>query len=79
MNNLYHWHAEKMVSLEMRELNREVENIRLLNDAAISNPGRLAHMAESLGGWLVRLGKKLQKRYSIEHQYYASTSGKLAR
>lgn len=79
MNNLYQWHDEKMVSLEMQELNREIEHIRLLNDAAISNPGWLTRAVEALGGWLVIVGKKLQRRYSIDHQYYASTSGKLAR
>lgn len=74
MNNLYSWHDEKMVSLKMQEIDREVKEIRLLREAEKSNPGWLARNAEILGGMLIRLGEKLQKRNSAKQNSARSNS-----
>lgn len=74
MNNLYNWHDEKMVSLKMQEIDREVKNIRLLKEAAKANPGWLARSAGVLGGMLIRLGEKLQKRNPARQQPAHSSS-----
>jgi hypothetical protein len=64
MNNLYHWHDEKMVGHEMQELRREVENARLLREAGLIRPNWLARQARALGSWLVAIGKVRQERAS---------------
>ena len=77
-SNLYSWHDERMVALEMEELRREVENIRLIHDAGLSNPGWLERMAIALGDILVKLGKNVREQYTSPHQAYQITSGKFA-
>ncbi|HSL30323.1 MAG TPA: hypothetical protein VK900_14075, partial [Anaerolineales bacterium] len=66
MNNLYHWHDEKMVGLEMQELNREVERARLLREAGLSTPNWLARQVKALGSWLIAIGKNRRERTSVE-------------
>jgi hypothetical protein len=67
-----------MVALEMEELRREVENIRLIHDAGLSNPGWWERMAIALGDILVKLGKNVREQYTSPHQAYQITSGKFA-
>jgi hypothetical protein len=67
-----------MVALEMEELRREVENIRLIHDAGLSNPGWLERMAIALGDILVKLGKNVREQYTSPRQAYQITSGKFA-
>jgi hypothetical protein len=76
--NLYSWHNEVMVALEGEELRRELESIRLLRDAGLSNPGRLERMFIAVGNALVRWGDHLRKNYTAPNQAYQITSGKLA-
>lgn len=78
MNNLYQWQNEVMVSLEMQEFEREMDSIRLIQDAGLSNPGLLERAAISLGGVLVKLGQRLRRSYTEPHQAYQVTSGKYA-
>jgi hypothetical protein len=76
--NLYNWHDEKMVQLERQELQREIESIRLLHDAGLSNPGWFERTLIVIGGFLVRSGKSLREAYTEPRQAYQITSSKYA-
>ncbi len=78
MNNIYHWQNEVMVDLEMQNFKREIETIRLLRDAGLSNPGWLERTIIWVGDRLVKLGAHLRKEYTAPTQAYQSTSGKFA-
>ncbi|NJC97073.1 MAG: hypothetical protein C3F07_09375 [Anaerolineales bacterium] len=78
MNNLYTWHDERMVSLKMNELDRELVSIRLLHDAGLANPGAFERTIIALANGLVRLGNRLYKSYTDPQQAYQTTSGKFA-
>jgi hypothetical protein len=78
MENLYHWHSEVMVNLEMDELKREVDAIRLVRDAGLANPSLFERAAIACGGFLARLGKRLYDNYTQPHQAYQVTSSKYA-
>ena len=45
-NNIYTWHNELMVNVEMNELSREIEGIRLLRDAGLANPGWIERLLD---------------------------------
>lgn len=77
-NNLYHWHNEMMVSTRMEDVWRETEQIQLLQDAGLYNPGFLDRMAMRIEKGLVRLGLRLQKNYSERQQAYHVTTKKYA-
>jgi hypothetical protein len=78
MNDLYHWNAEVMVTLEMEEMKKEVDSIRLLHDAELSNPNLYERTAIAVGNALVKLGQHLQKNFTDPHQAYETTSSKYA-
>ena len=78
MNTIYHWQNEVMVRLEMEEVKREVDSIRLLRDAGLSNPGLLERAVIALGNALSTLGNRLHEAYTNPHQAYEVTTGKLA-
>ena len=78
MENLYNWHAEVMVSLEMEEFRKEMESIRLLHDAGLSNPGLFERAVITVGNALVRLGQSLRRNITEPHQAYQVTSSKYA-
>jgi hypothetical protein len=78
MNEIYHWHAEVMVTLEMAELKKEVDSIRLLHDAELTNPNLLERMASAIGRALVRLGQRPRENNTEPHQAYQITSAKYA-
>jgi len=78
MNNIYHWHNEVMVNLEMESFKREMDAIRLLHDAGLSNPSLVDRTMIAIGRTLARLGDRLHKRYTDPHQAYQVTSSKLA-
>lgn len=50
-NNLYHWHDERMVDLKMQEINRAVQQERLLQQAGLAGENWLVWAA----GGLIRL------------------------
>ena len=77
-NNLYSWHDELMVSLEMDNLKSEIENIRLLRDAGLSNPGWIERALIAIGNFLSKFGKNLRDNYTEPHQAYQVTTGKIA-
>jgi hypothetical protein len=76
-NNLYNWHDELMVALEMDNLKREIDQIRLLRDAGLSNPGWIERSLIALGSFLVKLGRDMRETYTEPRQAYQLTSGKL--
>lgn len=78
MDNLYHWHNEVMVRLETEEFKHEMDNIRLIRDAGLSNPGLFERAAIALGDLLVQVGQRLHKNFTDPHQAYQVTSSKYA-
>jgi len=78
MNDLYHWNAEVMVNLEMEEFKKEMDSIRLLHDAELSNPSLFERMAIRFANAMVRFGNRLHESYTNPHQAYEVTSSKLA-
>ena len=77
-NSLYHWHEEVMVYLERQDLQNEIDSIRLMHDAGLSNPSLLERASIALGKALVKWGKNLDELYTAPHQAYQVTSGKYA-
>jgi hypothetical protein len=65
-NNLYHWHAEQMVRHEMSEVDRAVEQARLLREAGLTGPGWLTRGVNRLVNLLNARRKGLQEQRSIE-------------
>jgi len=79
MSNLYHWHDEIMVQLEMKELYSEIEHIRLLHDASQTKPSWFARQFAKFGNWISEVGASIYRRHSAPApQYYQSTSFKLS-
>ncbi len=78
MNNLYSWHNEVMVRLEMEDIKREIDSIRLIHDAALSNPGPLERTILAISNALIKLGQHLHDLYTYPHQAYEITTSKFA-
>jgi hypothetical protein len=76
--DLYQWQSEVMVRLEREEFKREIDSIRLLRDAGLSNPGWLEHTLIAIGNALVKQGQRLRENYTMPNQAYQITSGKIA-
>ena len=77
-DNLYSWHSEVMTMLEMREIEHEIEKIRLLKDATLAKPGLLERIGIGLGTALVAIGQTLRAQRTSPHQAYQTTSCKIA-
>lgn len=78
MNDLYSWHSEVMTNLEMRDLELEIDRIRLIKDAGLSNPGLLERIGIALSNAMIRIGQRLNAQYTAPHQAYQVTSCKAA-
>ena len=78
MNNLYHRHDEQMVNHEMKEVDRAVEQARLLKEASLARPGLLARVAASLGKLLLIQRQRIQARDYKSEQSYSSTDERSA-
>ena len=76
--NMNTWDIELMVSLEMDDVRREMESIRLLREARISNPGWLERTFIAIGKALIKRGQQLHEEYTAPRPAYRTTSGKLA-
>ena len=70
MNNVYNWHDEQMVKHEMQEVNRAVEQARLLKDAGISQQSWLVRSVLALRNLLNARRKVSKELPSLEHQSY---------
>lgn len=69
-NNLYQWHAEQIVKHEMQEVNRGVEQARLLREAGLSGPSLLTRAVKALGNLLKARSQKRKETSTLEHQSY---------
>ncbi len=61
-NNLYNWHDNYMVELEMRELRRDLEHARMLKEAGISGELWAVRAVKSLGRMLSAFWTELWER-----------------
>ena len=86
-NNLYHWHDEHMVRHEMHEIDRAVQQARLLREAAPGlqgGPGwltRAAHAVDALRAvarGLEATRKGLQRQRSMEPRTFSKKSTRSA-
>lgn len=75
-NNLYGRHDERMVQHEMREVDRAVQQARLLKELGSSEPGLLARSIDALRGLISARKAKIQERQFGEPQ--ARKGGTLA-
>jgi hypothetical protein len=78
MNGPYLCLSELMVNPKMEELKREMDSIRLLHEAELSNPSLFERITMAIGSTLIKLGQRLHKSYTEPHQAYQTTSGKYA-
>jgi len=77
MSAFYNWDkVETMVNEQMKDMQRESEQVRLLRKAGLSNSS--GGMAVAFGNALIKLGERLQKKYARSHQAYQATNGKCA-
>lgn len=76
--NMYDWNTEQMIYMKMREIEREVEENRLIRDAGLAKPSLLERIGVSLGNALVKAGRDLRERRRSPHQAYQNTSCKIA-
>jgi hypothetical protein len=67
-NNFYQWHDERMVAHEMQELNRAVEQDRLLKEAGLLGESWLARATNALRNLLVNRRESLQGHRTIEQR-----------
>ena len=75
MNNLYQWQNYSMVKLKMDEIKNEIESIRLLHDASLSNPGWFERTAITVRNTLGKLGQSIRKEHLIhDHPSHATSS-----
>ena len=77
-NNLYRWHDEYMVRYEMQEVDRAVEQARLLREAGLDSPGWLSRALNGLGNLLKARAKAFQKQHSREPQFLPKKSPRSA-
>ena len=78
MNNLYHWHDERMVDLEMKEINREIANANLLREAGLSGTDWLTRAVNGLTKLFKTRGSDPQDHRSMEQQSYRPHTKKAA-
>ena len=73
-NNLYRWHDEHMVRYEMQEVDRAVEQARLLREAGLTGPGWLSRAVNGLANLLKARTKTFQKQRSLEPKHLSKKS-----
>ncbi len=74
----YNWHGEMMVSYRMAEVERETEQIQLLLDAGLYNPGLFERTVGAVEKGLVKLGLHIRKNYNERQRAYQVTTSKYA-
>ncbi|MEW6029745.1 MAG: hypothetical protein ACOYZ8_00690 [Chloroflexota bacterium] len=65
MNN---WHTEFMAEYQRQRIRREMQRIRLEEEAGrapIYRPGWMAYRMYDLANWMIATGKQLRRRYEI--------------
>jgi hypothetical protein len=68
MNNLYHWQDERMVDLEMKEIQREIANANLLREAGLSGNDWLARAVNAFFK-LLRTRSPGERRFPEQRSY----------
>ncbi|MGE5377505.1 MAG: hypothetical protein ACM3XO_20800 [Bacteroidota bacterium] len=53
MNN--GWYNERLVQLKYQEVGQEIDQIRLLRDAGLSDGARLVRLGRKVSGWMLAL------------------------
>ena len=76
-NNLYNWHDERLVELKLRELNREVEHLRLLKEAGLSEPGWFARVGKVIRYWLAMRTRRQQGDDTVDYRSLQQRSDEL--
>jgi len=76
MNNPYL--IERLVKLKMQEIQREVEQARLLKEAGLSGESWLVHAVNALRNLLIARKKSFQDQHTNASQTCQCTSGKLS-
>ena len=77
MSAFYNWDkVETMVGEQMKDAQRETEQINLRQKAGIASSGERIKVA--FGNALVKLGERLQRKNARSHQSYRTTDGKYA-
>ena len=61
-NNLYNWHDNFMVELEMREVRRDLEYARMLKEAGLYRENWALRVVKSLGRMLAAGWKEYRER-----------------
>ncbi len=74
----YNWHGEMMVSYRMSEVERETENIQLLLDAGLYNPGFFERTLSAIESKLLKVGLHIRKNYNERQRAYQVTTCKYA-
>jgi hypothetical protein len=76
-NDLYHWQAEQSVRYELREVDRAVEQARLLRDAGLTGGDWLRHAVTALRDILKTRGTGFLKQRSLERDVIPAKSSEL--
>lgn len=77
-NDLYHRQSEHMVRYEMQEVDRAVEQARLLREAGLTGPSWLTRVVNGLSHLLKARRKGLQEQRSIQPKVFSKKSPKSA-
>jgi hypothetical protein len=70
MNNLYHWHDDVMVGLEMENIRNELKETSLLHDAGLSYSDIFKQWTTAVGNMFVKLGQRMQRKNVNPNQTY---------
>jgi hypothetical protein len=77
-NNLYNWHDERMVEHEMQEVDRVVEQARLLQEAGLASGNWLGNVTTALRNWFARRSKVIEDDRVVTHPSFSSQSDEAA-
>ena len=77
-NNLYGWHDEHMVRYEMQEVDRAVEQARLVREAGLSGPGWLSRAVNGLRNLLKARRKGLKEQRAMEPKIFPGSNPRSA-
>ena len=76
MNNLYHWHDDVMVGLEMENIRNELKETSLLHDAGLSYSDIFKKTTTAVGNMLVKLGQRMQRKNVNSNQTFRTQGNK---
>ena len=76
-DHLYHWQAEQTVRYEMREVDRAVEQARLLREAGLISDGWLSRAMTGLKAIVMTRRTAFSKQRSLEQDVIPARSSEL--